>query len=217
MTMLTRSRVVVLAVAGLMLAGCGSVHPGDAAVVDGQSIPMKTLEKTAEAYCTLTLNSAQQQGVNVVSSTDIRRQAVLSLVSIVVARDVAKTENLEIQPKSYALSQAQVDQIAEAFPDAEIPELQKALEESQEVSAIAIALAAKMNGVVPDETNQAQLDEAGRAEITKAFKDNEVKFAPRFGLSPSGAVRAATGSLSVAPVDLEAPTPEDLPKTQRCS
>lgn len=207
----------MLAAAGSLLAACGSVHPGDAAVVDGESIPMKTLEKTAEAYCTLTLNSAKQQGVNAVSSTDIRRQAVTSLVSIVVARDLARSENLQIQPKSYALSEAQVDQIAKTFPKAEVGELKKAIEESQEVSAIAIALASKSTGQVPDESNQSALDDLGRKEIMKAFKANDVQFAPRFGLSPSGAERAATGSLSVAPVDLEAPTPEELPKTQRCS
>lgn len=215
--MLTRTRAVMLAAAASLLAACGSVHPGDAAVVDSQSIPMRTLEKTAEAYCTLTLNSAKQQGVEVVSSTDIRRQAVLSLVSIVVARDLAKAENLQIPPKAYELSETQVDQIAAAFPDADVEELQKALEESQEVSAIAIALASKSTGATPDESNQSQLDELGRSEIMKAFPANDVQFAPRFGLSPSGKERASTGSLSVAPVDLEAPTPEDLPKTQRCS
>ncbi|WP_456695361.1 hypothetical protein [Aeromicrobium sp. P5_D10] len=215
--MLTRKRAVMLAAAGSLLAACGSVHPGDAAVVGGESIPMRTLEKTAEAYCTLTLNSAQQQGVNAVSNTDIRRQAVTSLVSIVVARDLAKSENLQIKPKSYSLTEVQVDQLAKTFPKADLDELKKALEESQEVSTIAIALAAKSTGQVPDETNQAALDDLGRSEIMKAFKAKDVQFAPRFGLSPSGAERAATGSLSVAPVDLEAPTPEELPKTQRCS
>lgn len=215
--MLTPLRAVMLAAAGTMLAACGSVHPGDAAVVDGKSIPMKTLEKTAEAYCTLTLSSAKQQGVNVISSTDIRRQAVTSLVSIVVARDLVKSESLEIKPNSYALSEEQIDQIAKTFPKAELSELKKAIEESQEISAIAIALAAKSTGQTPDESNQSALDDLGRSEIMKAFKANGVQFAPRFGLSPSGAERAATGSLSVAPVDLEAPTPDDLPKTQRCS
>ncbi|MFI5427383.1 hypothetical protein [Aeromicrobium sp. UC242_57] len=200
-----------------MLAACGTVHPGDAAVVDGQSISMSTLEDTAGAYCLFTLNSAQQQGIKAISNTDIRRQAVVSLVSTTVARSLAKSEGLDIKPVTYELGEAEEDQLAEVFPDADQEKMRKALQESREVSAIAIALAAKQTGQVPDQENQASLEELGRAAIMKEFKPNDVKFAPRFGLSPDGAERSATGSLSVAPVDLEAPAPEELPKTQRCS
>ena len=63
-----------------------------------------------------------------------------------------------------------------------------------------------------------QLGAAGQAEITKAFKDNDVEFAPRFGLSDSGAKTvAATGSLSVSADDLGADKPDELPAAQRCS
>lgn len=201
----------------MSLAACSNVHPGGAAVVDGQTISMKTLDKTAEAYCVFTLQSAKSQGVNAISNAEVRRQAVLSLVSTVVARDLAESEGLKINPGAFELSEAQRDQIASTFPKADITELERALEDSQEVSAIAVALAAAQTGQTPGEENLAQLDELGRSVITKSFKDNDVKFAPRFGLSPDGTERASTGSLSVAPVDLEAPTPEELPDTQRCS
>lgn len=215
--MLTRTRAVILAVAAMSLAACSNVHPGGAAVVDGQTISMKTLDKTAEAYCVFTLQSAKTQGVNAISNAEVRRQAVLSLVSTVIARDLAEAEGLKINPGSFELSEAQRDQIASTFPKADITELERALEDSQEVSAIAVALAAAQTGQTPSEANLAQLDELGRSVITDAFNDNDVKFAPRFGLSPDGTERASTGSLSVAPVDLEAPTPEELPDTQRCS
>lgn len=207
----------MLAAAGSLLAACGSVHPGAAAVVGSKTISMSTLERTAEAYCVLTLSSAQQQGVESVSNSDIRRQAVVSLVSTIVARDLAKADDLTIAPRLYTLGQADLDQIRATFPDADQDALKEAIEQSQEVSAIAVALAARQTGQTPDETNQAALDELGRAAIMKAFKEQDVKFAPRFGLSPSGAPRAATGTLSVTPVDLEAPAAEELPDTQRCS
>lgn len=215
--MLTRSRVVLLVLALVSLGACGAVHPGDAAVVDGRSISMRTLDETATAYCALTINAAKQQGVTTVSNTDIRRQAVTALVSVVVARKLADSEGLTIKRSSYELSTAQRDQIEKAFPAEDIDDLTQAIEDSQEVSAIAVALAAKASGTTPTAANQAQLAEAGQRAITAAFRDNDVQFSPRFGLSPSGAPRSATGTLAVSPTDLEAPAAEELPDSQRCS
>lgn len=217
--MLTRARAVVLAAAGLCLAACGNVHPGSAAVVDGTTISMKTLDRTAQAYCELTLNAAQQQGAAAqpISNTDIRRQAVVALATSVVAEDLAEREDLRVRPSSWAVTDTMRAELAKAFPDADVDELAKAIEEDQKVSVIAIALAAKRTGQAPTEANQQQLLQIGRDEITQAFADEDVKFAPRFGLSPTGQVRSDTGSISVAPVDLEATPAEELPDTQRCS
>jgi hypothetical protein len=208
---------MLLVLALVSLGACGAAHPGDAAVVDGRSISMRTLDDTATAYCALTINAAKQQGVDAVSNTDIRRQAVTGLVSLVVARKLAASEDLAIKPSSYQVSTAQRDQIEKAFPSEDVDELVKALEDSQEVTAIAVALAAKATGTAPTEGNQSQLAQAGQQAITSAFRDNDVQFSPRFGLSPSGAARADTGTLAVSPTDLEAPAAEELPDTQRCS
>lgn len=215
--MLTRVRVVVLAAAGLVLAACGNVHPGSAAVVDGQSISMRTLDSTAAAYCTLTADAAQQQGVTTVSSSEVRRQAIVGLVSLVVARKLADAEGVEIEPSSYELTPSQRDQLAQQFPKADADDLGRAIEDSQEVSAIAVALAVKDTGQPATDDTEAQLAELGQSTILKAFPRNDVTFAPRFGLSPSADVRADTGSISVTPVDLEAPVDEELPVAQRCS
>ncbi len=215
--MLTRSRAVVLAVAALSLGACANVHPGSAAVVDGESISMRTLDDTAVAYCTLTADSAKQQGIQSVDNADVRRQAIVGLVSVAVARDVAEREDLTIEPSAYELDAQQRQSLESAFPDGDVDALQQAIQDSREVSAIATALAVKQTGEQPTPENEAQLAEMGQNTILGAFADSDVKFAPRFGLSPSGEQRADTGSLSVASVDLEAPTAEDLPVTQRCS
>ncbi|TGN30622.1 hypothetical protein [Aeromicrobium chenweiae] len=217
--MLTRARAVVLAVAGLSLAACGTVHPGSAAVVDGTTISMKSLDETAQAYCVLSLNAAQQQGgaPAAISNTDLRRQAVVGLVSSVVAEDLAKKEDLQVRPSAWKVGSTVRAQLAKAFPKGDVDQIAKALEDDQKVSVIAIALAAKRTGQAPTQANQQQLLQIGRDEITKAFASEDVKFAPRFGLSPSGKVRADTGSISVAPVDLEATPAEELPDTQRCA
>lgn len=217
MTMLTRSRVVLVVLALVSLAACSAAHPGDAAVVDGRSISMRTLDDTATAYCALTINAAKQQGVEAVSNTDIRRQAVTGLVSLVVARKLAASEDLQVKRSAYQVSTDERSQIAKAFPSEDVDELVKALEDSREVSAIAVALAAKATGTAPTQDNQSQLEQAGQQAIISAFRDNDVQFSPRLGLSPSGAARADTGTLSVSATDLEAPAAEELPDTQRCS
>jgi hypothetical protein len=95
--------------------------------------------------------------------------------------------------------------------------LNKAIEESQEVSEIAIALAEKQTGQKRTAANESDLAQAGQAAITKAFPANDVRFAPRFGLNNSMKPVSDTGSLSAAPVDLNQPTEEELPAAQRCS
>lgn len=214
--MLTRTRGIVLALAGLSLAACGNVHPGSAAVVDGRSISMRTLDKTAEAYCALTADAARQQGVTSVSSSQVRRQAIVGLVSLTVARDLADAEGLTIERSSYQLTPDQREQITTLFPDFDADELARAVEDSQEVSAIAIAVAEKQTNQQATAENEEQFAELGQRAILDAFKDSDVSFAPRFGLDPSGQPRGDTGSISVTPVDLEAPVDEELPDALRC-
>ncbi|MEJ7633810.1 hypothetical protein [Aeromicrobium sp.] len=214
--MLNRARTAALTLAALTLAGCTNIHPGDAAVVDGQSISMKTLNETAEVYCALTLSTAQEQGATVPGNADIRRQAVTSLVSLIVARKLAGEEGIAIKPSTYEVTTAQEQQIADAFPDEDTDQIVQAIEDNQEVSTIAIALGEQAVGQPRTQENEAQLAEAGQAEITKAFATNDVEFAPRFGLDGSTKQVAESGSLSVSPADPEA-NPDQLPAAQRCS
>ncbi len=216
--MLTRARLAVLAFATLSLAACGNIHPGDAAVVDGHAISMSKFDKTARIYCELTLIAANEQGVTSVPNADIRRQTISDLVTIRVARDLAEDEGITIDKQAYELSGDQLKQIASEFPkgdDAETVEF--AIENSQEIAAIATALAEKATGTVATQDNATQMAEAGQAAIVAAFKDHDVKFAPRFGLSGSMKDLGPTGSLSVSNIDFEAPTDDELPAAQRCA
>jgi hypothetical protein len=212
---MTRARAAVLVLAGLTLAACGSVHPGAAAVVDDQTISMKSLDKSAKALCTLAL--ASSQGAGSPANADIRRQALSTLVSLVVARKLADEEGLTPKPVDYKLTNDQEGQVAKAFPkEKNLGEIKKLIEQSQELSAISLALGQKITGQAPTAETADQIGAAGQAEITKAFKDNDVEFAPRFGLSNTSAkVITSTGSLSVTKAaDAK---PDQLPAAQRCS
>lgn len=215
--MFTRARAVVLGLAVLTLAACGNIHPGDAAVVDGRSISMTTFDETAEIYCTLTLRSAGQQGVATVSNAEVRRQAITDLVTAVVARKLAAIKGVTPKPQVYELTAEQRQQVAAAFPGDDIDAVSAAIENSQEIVAISGALGAQSTGQAKSEANEAQLVQIGQAAILKAFPDSDVRFAPRFGLSDTMKPLSSTGSLSVAEIDLEQPTEDELPAAQRCS
>ena len=215
--MRTRKRAVVLTVAGLSLAACGTVHPGSAAVVDGRTISMDTLDRTASAYCTLTAQAARAQGITTVSNAEVRRQAVVGLVSLRVARDLAAAQDITIGPSTYELTGQQRGELSKSYPGADLGELAQAIEDSREVSAIAVALAEKKTNQQATTENEAQFAELGQSEILAGFADRDVSFAPRFGLDSKGKQRAATGSVSVTPVDLESPVDEELPRALRCS
>lgn len=209
-------RAVALIAATLTLASCGSIHPGDAAVVDGHSVSMAKFDQTARVYCQLTLLSAKEQGVMSVPNSDVRRQTISDLVTIHVARDLAKEEGVTVDKRLYELTPDQVNEVGAAFPKGDDAEhVEFAIENSQEIAAIAIALAEKSTGVTATDENSGQLVEEGRAAIIAAFKDHDVEFAPRFGLNSSMTETGPTGSLSVPATD--GPAEDQLPPDQRCA
>jgi hypothetical protein len=212
----TGARAALLALAGLGLAACGVAHPGAAAVVDGDTIPMSALDRAAEAYCELTVRSAAAaQGATTVDNAEVRRQAVIDLVSVRVARQLAEREGITTDESTFRLTPAQVEEVATAFPD-NTDDIVSVLEDSQEIFAVAVALGEQETGETATEENQAQLAEAGRAIIVDAFADHDVEFSPRFALEDTAEPAGTTGSLSASTVDFEAPTPEELPAEQRC-
>jgi hypothetical protein len=213
--MWTRARAVVLGLAGLSLAACGNIHPGDAAVVDGRSISMKSFDDTAKIYCDLSLRSAAAQGVKEISNADVRRQAIVEMVTVRVARQVAAPLGAIPKPQVYELTSDQRAQISKAFPkngDA----VATAIQNSQEASAIAVALGEQETGLKRSADNSADLAQVGQKQIRKAFPAHHVRFAPLFGLSGTLKKVATTGSLSV-PGKATKSTTSTLPVAQRCA
>lgn len=213
---MTRARAAVLALAGLTLAACGNTHPGAAAVVDDQTISMKTVDQTAELYCLVGLRQAKaSQSPSKPDNAQIRREAVKDIVSLVVARNLADDEGVSRpRPSTYEVPKSDLDDVAKTYPGRDTDATVKTIEDSRELFQYRVALGAKSTGQTATEANAAQLAAAGQAEITKAFKANDVEFSPRFGLSNSTDEQvAATGSLSVAGDD----KPNELPASQRCT
>lgn len=213
--MLTRARAAVLVLAGLTLAACGSIHPGDAAVVDGRSISMTTVNDTAAAFCDISLREAKDASASEPDNADLRRQTVTSLVALVVARKLADEQGVRPDSSAYEVTDSQKRSIATSFPSSDADQIAAAYEVDQELSALAIALGEKATGQARTPENEAQIAGAGQTEIVKAFKDNDVKFAPRFGID--GSLQEVASTLSVTPTDLGEDKPNQLPAAQRCT
>ena len=206
-------RVLVAAAVALLLAGCGSTHPGAAAVVGDTSIPMSRADDMASVYCRLAL--LLLPGGTPISNADVRRQAVTDLVVGVVAREMADETNLTLNPNAYEITPAQRDEIAAAVPDDELDLVVEAIVSSQQTFAIAELLGAEELDD-PDAEVQ-QLREEGLALIQAEVARRDVRFDP-LGIGKDGRQEAAsTGSLSVPVNEASAPDQEGLPATQQCT
>jgi hypothetical protein len=206
-------RVLLAAATTLvLLAGCGSVHPGAAAVVGDTTISMERADDVATVYCQLTLLSAGDG--TPIDNADVRRQAVTDLVAGIVAGDMAAEANITVNPSSYEITPTQRKEIAQTFPDDEIDGVVEAINGSQRTYAIAELLGAKE--VDDPDAEAQQLVDQGLQLIQAEVARRDVRFDPRFGISGDGTQKAATGSLSV-PVKAPEPDQERLPATQQCS
>jgi hypothetical protein len=205
-------RVLVVTATALLVAGCGSVHPGAAAVVGDTSISMARADDVATVYCQLTLLSAGQG--TPVGNADVRRQAVTDLVVGVVAREMADDANLTPNPSSYEITPAQRKDIAKEFPADQLDLVVDTLNDAQRTYAIADLLGAKR--IDDPDAEAEQLRDQGLQLIQAEVARRDVRFDPRFGIGRDGTAKAPTGSLSV---EVKAPDPDQkgLPATQQCT
>jgi hypothetical protein len=204
-------RTLVAAAVALLLVGCGSVHPGAAAVVGDTSIPMDRADDVATVYCQLALLSSGPS--TPISNADVRRQAVTDLVVGVVASDMAEDAGVTPNPSSYEITRAQRKDIARTFPDSELDRVVDTINEAQRTYAIAEQLGARRVGDPDAEAEQ--LRNRGLELIQAEIAKRDVRFDPRFGIARNGRQKAASGSLSVA-VKAPAPDQKELPVTQQC-
>lgn len=209
-------RSAALGVAAIALAACSSVHPGSAAVVDGESISMSKVDKTSAAYCKIALVVGEPQGVTAVNASDTRRQSVADLITYIVAKKLVKERHLQLNPSTYVIPDDQKAEIARAFPGVDRQQINEAIERSQETYAVIVALGESVIGEKVSQANATQVETAGLAEITKAIKSSDISIDPRFGLDDLTNQIADTGSLSIAEVTEAKVDPADLPAAQRC-
>ncbi|TXL57355.1 hypothetical protein [Aeromicrobium terrae] len=206
-------RVLVAAVAALLLTGCGSVHPGAAAVVDDDVISMHDADDTAQVYCSLTLLQGTQGQER--TNADIRRDAVRDLVLGVVARRMAEQDDIDVSPSTYEVTPAQRRELAKAFSADDLSSAIDAIEHTQQTYAIVQALGKRSKNIPATDDPNAVLD-AGLKLVQAEMKQHDISYDPRFGLTAAGDPKSDPTPLSVSPTALDA-SMKGLPATQRCA
>ena len=190
--------VVSLAVlvASTALSACGAVHPGAAAIINGERITQEDAHIATAAFCA----TAVAQGGDV-SRAEMARQAIQQLVIAEVAEQVAADENIDVE--AVRLSAAELAQVEQQFPD-DVDAITATFERIGKVNAIAEALGQR-TGADADAAM-----EAGFATLQEAVQDGDLDIDPRFGIATPSLTVTGSGSLSV-------PDPENVPRTTRAT
>lgn len=208
--MALKSKIIALVAAASFLGACGTVHPGAAAVINGQTISMEAADQAAQTFCMI--NLVGQDPSATFDNAEIRRQALTSLIIVEVAEQVATERGVEYtvpadEREELEMFREQLD------PDAR-EGFDQILEDNLRFGAIAIALGRDANRDVSDES---QLLELGMAELSGALTEMDVEIDPRFSINSMGEQIADSGSLSVASVNFNAPAPDERALATQCS
>lgn len=208
--MTLKSRILGLVVIAGLLSACGSVHPGTAAVVNGERITMEQADLTARTLCIINL-AGQEEGATY-DNSQVRRQAVTSLIITEVAEQLAEERDLKV--KISEESAAEVAAFREILEPKHRDDFDEVIGANLRFSAIAMELGKQSQPEIDDPN---ALMELGMGEISAAMSDLEVEIDPRFGLSPTGEQIADSGSLSVQGMNFEAPAPDERAVALHCS
>lgn len=201
-----RIRVGIAAAAMLALSACGSMHPGSAIVIDGDSVSADKVDDLADNLCEAIGASGQAD----VGGKDARQQAVSLMLSLTAARQAADDLGIEVEPSKYAVTSSDTEALEAQFPDADSEQLEKVIAISKESSALVTAIGQDQAGSSAS-TEQAQ--QAGQQYLQDFIADADVSIDPRYGLDDDGQPKDETDSLSVRVSD----PAEDIPSTQQCT
>lgn len=208
---MSKTRLAVLGIAALLMAGCGPVHPGAAAVVGDTRIPLSDVDDGASVYCTASLAQAQETGSAGIDTAALRRQSLADLLSGEVADQIAQERGYKITvPAVGAENKAQLEELFGDQLDAALV----LVERNQRTGAIAVEMAREADPTVTDEE---QLAQVGQQLLAEAISDGDVSVDPRFGLDETVQQVAESGSLSVSGGELDATAVEDRPAALQCS
>jgi hypothetical protein len=207
---MSKTRLAVLAGAALLMAGCGPVNPGAAAVVDGTRIAISDVDDAAHVYCTASLagEGGSPAGID---SVALRRQSLADLVAGAVADRVAADRDYRVTVPT--LGGEEKAQLETMFGD-EMDEAMTLIERNQRTGVIATQMARQADASI---TGDEQLLQAGQQLLAQETAESDISVDPRFGLDQTVQQISETGSLSVAGGELDATAVEDRPAALQCS
>lgn len=207
---MSKTRLAVLAGAALLMAGCGPVNPGAAAVVDGTRIPISEVDDAAHIYCTASLSGGGGSAAGI-DSAALRRQSLADLLAGAVADRIAADRDYDVRVPALGAQERQ--QLEELFGD-DVDDALALVERNQRTGAIATQMAREADAGI---TDPEQLLQAGQQILAQETAQSDIDVDPRFGLDETVQQVADTGSLSVAGGELDATAVEDRPAALQCS
>jgi len=212
-----RRPVAVAAVAMVaVLAGCGGVYPGAAAVVDGETIPLDEVDELARAVCSAQVVVAQQDPTQLDPNMAVYRNSVLStLVNDRLASAATDELGIEVPPAAYERDLSEFEEIFAALSEEEESSLREFLVLSRRLQ-VATRLIGQQVGGEQAAANPQVADSAGLQYLVDEAASADVELDPRFGELTSGQVVGGSGSLSVPLEGADARPDGGLPAAQTC-
>lgn len=220
----TRTRLGVLAAgAALLLTGCGTIHPGTAALVGDTRITHDEVDRVAEALCAVNLASAQVGGPQSVTAIRGAREAALQiLIESELSQQFGERRGVEADPARLAAEMQASANTLGMLDDEDERVFSRALRDYVEGQLILIEVGRETGGEDLQDNEAIARANQQRAGFVRGL---DVEVDPRYGQFVNGALRRGGTELSVAASDkarqgLRARPTEgfvaDLPPTQQC-
>lgn len=219
-----RVKLAALAAGAALLAGCGVVHPGAAAVVGSDEISTKQVDDVAVAVCSANLATARAS--NATLPTLPTRGARQLAMQILLESELSKKfgEHEHVSPNAQQVSQAlaQNEQGFAMLPTSQREDFRNALKAYAEGQLILLQVGKRALG--PGASDNEAVAEGKRLR-DRWVKSLDVEVDPRFGRFVDGAYKPGGTSLSVAQSsaaragDRAKPSDAfvaDLPASQQC-
>ena len=170
-----------------VLAGCGSIYPGAAAVVDGEEISRTQVDELASTYCLYVSGQGRE-----VSQLDARRQAAADLIAEKVMDDVFAKEGVEVVVSEYRLTSAERNGLAEFFKN-DTEAIINLIERNNRIQKGAQKLLRRTDTEIAD----ADLSKFSTQLILQYVGEARVEIDPRLAIANDLSGAVPSGSISI--------------------
>jgi len=227
-------RYGVVALAAAAVTGCSiDLHPGQAAVVNGDRISQSSVDDSVQAACAfLEVSNAENPQATGIAITDLRSSFTGAFVSVEIFRELLDERGLTVTPADIARTASQ-NTIPDELDEDDAELLQTFFDDIAEISlSDALVQANEADSSITDSsqlTGDEQSD-PGSTVVTDFFAAQDVEVNPQYGQWDGewdgNPVTFASGSLSKPVSDTAQPLVPDpqtgntdtssLPPTQVC-
>jgi hypothetical protein len=185
------SVVAVVAVAGLLLSGCGTsvgIHPGAAANIGGETVSMSTIDDTAKSFCKAYVKQSQtqQQASGPLPMGTFRSYVASSLAQRALGRELA--DAYDVQPAGdYDRQVAQYQAALASSPASEREAVVQVAAAQAYLQNVQVAIGQRLTGNTGTSNSdvKAQL-QRGEVATQDWLNDHEVSIDPVFGIDVDG-------------------------------